>query len=118
MLLADAFGLPVGAPNREATLNWLRLVGSREGQDVFNPLKGSISPRLDSDISLYNAYLQSAYEDYSTDRQVGSLVHGAAANQTFMSEFANVLETYLSSGDAQQAGAAAQELATRTGIGG
>jgi glucose/mannose transport system substrate-binding protein len=118
MLLADAFGLPVGAPNREATLNWLRLVGSREGQDVFNPLKGSISPRLDSDISLYNAYLQSAYEDYSADRQVGSLVHGAAANQTFMSEFANVLETYLSSGDAQQAGAAAQELATRTGIGG
>lgn len=118
MLLADAFGLPVGAPNREATLNWLRVVGSQEGQDVFNPLKGSISPRLDSDTSVYNTYLQSAYEDYSSDRQVGSLVHGAAANQTFMSEFANVLETFLSSGDAAQAGAAAQELATRTGIGG
>lgn len=118
MLLADAFGLPVGAPNRDATLEWLRVVGSKEGQDIFNPLKGSISPRLDSDTSLYNAYLQSAYEDYSSNRQVGSLAHGAAANQTFMSEFANVLETYLSSGSAEGAAAAAQELAERTGISG
>ncbi len=118
ILLADSFGLPVGAPDRDATLSWLRLIGSKEGQDVFNPLKGSISPRLDSDPSIYNAYSQSAYEDYTSDRQVGSLAHGAVANETFTSEFANVLEGFVTSGDAAQAGAAAQELATRTGIGG
>lgn len=118
MLLADSFGLPVGAPDRDATMAWLRLVGSQQGQDTFNPLKGSISPRLDSDPSIYNAYSQSAYEDYTADRQVGSLAHGAVANETFMSEFANVLEGYITSGDAAQAGAAAQELATRTGVGG
>lgn len=118
ILLADSFGLPVGAPDRDATLAWLKLIGSKEGQDVFNPLKGSISPRLDSDPSLYNAYSQSAYRDYTSDRQVGSLAHGAVANETFTSEFVNVLETYISSGDAAQAADAAQELATRTGIGG
>ena len=96
---------------------WLRLIGSQEGQDAFNPLKGSISPRLDSDPSIYNAYSRWAYGDYTEDRQVGSLVHGAVANETFMSEFANVLEGYLSSGDAAQAAASAQELATRTGVG-
>ena len=117
ILLADSFGLPVGAPERDAALAWLRLAGSKEGQDTFNPLKGSISPRLDSDPSIYNAYSQSAYADYTENRQVGSLVHGAVANETFMSEFANVLEGYLSSGDAAQAAAAAQELATRTGVG-
>ena len=117
ILLADSFGLPVGAPDPDQAMAWLQLVGSKEGQDTFNPLKGSISPRLDSDPSIYNAYSKSAYEDYTNDRQVGSLVHGAVANETFMSEFANVLEGYLSSGDAAQAGAAAQELATRTGIG-
>ncbi len=117
ILLADSFGLPVGAPDADQATAWLKLVGSKEGQDLFNPLKGSISPRLDSDPSVYSAYSKSAYEDYTNDRQVGSLVHGAVANETFMSEFANVLEGYLSSGDAAQAGAAAQELATRTGVG-
>jgi len=118
MLLSDSFGLPVGAPNREAALEWLRLVGSKEGQDTFNPLKGSISPRLDSDVSQYNAYLQSAAENYQKDRQVGSLAHGAVANETFMSEFANVMQTYLSSGSAEEAAGAAQALAEETGIGG
>ena len=117
MLLADAFSLPVGAPNRDAALAWLKLVGSREGQDTFNPPKGSISPRLDSDLGLYTAYSRSAYSDYTEDRQVGSLVHGAAANEAFTSGFAEVLEGYLSSGNPAQAGAAAQALAERSGIG-
>jgi glucose/mannose transport system substrate-binding protein len=47
-------------------------LGSLEGQDAFNPLKGSISAAPDSDMSLYNAYLQSAAADFASDRQVGS----------------------------------------------
>lgn len=116
MLLADSFGLPIGAPNREGTLAWLALTGSRVGQDVFNPLKGSISPRLDSDLSLYNAYGQSAAADWQSDAQAGSLVHGTVANEEFMSEFATVMEMFLSSGDPAEAAGLAQELAARTGI--
>ena len=117
MLLSDSFGLPVGAPNPDSATAWLELVGSREGQDVFNPLKGSISPRLDSDINLYSAYSQSAAQDYQENPHVGSLVHGAVANETFMSEFANVLESYLSSRSAESAANAAAELAAQTGVG-
>ncbi len=117
MLLADSFGLPVGAPNRDNSVAWLQLVGSQMGQDTFNPLKGSISPRLDSDLSMYNAYGQSAAEDYQSDVQVGSLAHGAVANETFMSEFATVMETFLSNRDAAEAAGLSQELAGSTGIG-
>lgn len=117
MLLADSFGLPVGAPDRDNAVAWLELLGSQVGQDIFNPLKGSISARLDSDLSMYNAYGQSAAADWQSDAQAGSLVHGAVANETFMSEFATVMETFLGSMDAAGAASLAQELAGRTGIG-
>jgi glucose/mannose transport system substrate-binding protein len=117
MLLSDSFGLPIGAPNRDAALDWLRLVGSKDGQDTFNPLKGSISPRLDSDLTLYNDYLQSAAEDYANDVHVGSLVHGAVAKEAFMSEFATVMEIYLGSRSADAAANAAQAVANQVGLG-
>jgi glucose/mannose transport system substrate-binding protein len=79
MMLSDSFGLPKGAKNRQNTINWLKLVGSKEGQDTFNPLKGSIAARLDSDPAKYNAYGQSAMKDWQSNRIVGSLVHGAVA---------------------------------------
>ncbi|MDZ7708140.1 MAG: ABC transporter substrate-binding protein [Trueperaceae bacterium] len=117
MLLSDSFGLPIGAPNDENARDWLRLIGSKEGQDTFNPLKGSISPRLDSDLSLYNAYLRSAAEDYANDVQVGSLVHGAVAKEGFMSEFATVMEIFLNSGSGEAASNAAQAVANQVGLG-
>jgi glucose/mannose transport system substrate-binding protein len=116
MLLSDSFGLPIGAPQRDNTIAWLSLVGSLEGQDTFNPLKGSIAPRLDSDLSLYNAYLQSAAEDFQTNRLVPSLMHGAAANSTFQDAFATVMNIYLDTGSAEEAAGAAQEMAVQTGV--
>ncbi len=117
MWLSDSFGLPVGAPNRDGAVDWLRLVGSQPGQDAFNTLKGSISPRLDSDLSLYNAYLQSAAADWSENELVGSLAHGTVAKETFMSEFATVMEIFLSTGSADAAANAAQAIANQTGLG-
>ena len=117
MMLSDAFGLPKGIANRENTLDWLRLLGSAEGQDIFNPLKGSIAPHLDSDLSLYNAYLQDTAADWESNRVVGSLVHGAAAKEAFMSDFATVMEIYLGSGSAMGAANAAQAIAGQVGLG-
>lgn len=117
MMLSDSFGLPVGAPHRENVEGWLRLVGSLEGQDIFNPLKGSIAARADSDLELYNDYLQSAAQDFQTNELVPSLVHGAAANATFQDEFATVLNIYLDTGSAQSAANAAQAIATQTRLG-
>ncbi|MFU8888026.1 MAG: ABC transporter substrate-binding protein [Trueperaceae bacterium] len=117
MVLSDSFGLPLGAPNREGAIEWLRYIGSLEGTDTFNPLKGSIAPRTDTDLGKYNAYLQSAAADFASDRQVGSLAHGTVANENFMSTFAQVMEILLDTGNAQAAANAAQALALQTGVG-
>jgi glucose/mannose transport system substrate-binding protein len=114
--LSDSFGLPKDAPNREAVLAWLRLMGSVEGQDTFNPLKGSIAAHMDSDLSLYSAYSQSAAEDWASDAVVASLVHGAAANETFMNGFASAMELFLSSDNAAATTEALQELCVESDI--
>lgn len=117
MMLSDSFGLPKGAKNRQNAINWLKLVGSKEGQDVFNPLKGSIAARLDSDPAKYNAYGQSAMKDWKSNRIVGSLVHGAVAPESFMSQFGTVMEIFLQSKNPQAAANAAQAIANQVGLG-
>jgi glucose/mannose transport system substrate-binding protein len=117
MFLADSFGLPKGAKNRDNALAWLALLGSQEGSDAFNPLKGSISPRIDSDLSKYNDYAKSASADFGKDRIVGSLAHGVTANEGFMNDFAAVMEMFLKSHDPAMAAKAAQQTAVKNGIG-
>ncbi|MFW6190479.1 MAG: carbohydrate ABC transporter substrate-binding protein, partial [Candidatus Bipolaricaulota bacterium] len=116
MIVSDSFGLPDGAPHRENAIGFLKLLGSKEGSDTFNPLKGSISPRLDSDLSKYSVYSQSAAEDFGSDRLVGSLQHGTAANEGFMNDFAEVMEMFLNNRDPEQAATAAQAIARQNGI--
>jgi len=117
MMLSDSFGLPKGVKHRDAALNWLRELGSKEGQDTFNPLKGSIAARLDSDLSKYNAYLQSAAKDWKTNKVVGSLAHGAVAPEAFASQFGTVMEIFLASKNAEAAANAAQAIADQVGLG-
>ena len=117
MMLSDSFGLPKGAKHREAALKWLRLLGSREGQDTFNPLKGSIAARLDSDLTKYNAYLQSAAKDWKSNKVVGSLAHGAVAPESFSSQFGTVMEIYLGGKNPKAGASAAQAIADQVGLG-
>ena len=44
-------------------------------------MKGSIAARLDSDLSIYNAYSQSAAKDSKANEIAGSLVHGVVWNE-------------------------------------
>jgi glucose/mannose transport system substrate-binding protein len=116
MALSDAFGLPNDVENRVNVLNWLRLMGSVEGQDLFNPLKGSIAAHLDSDLTKYSVYGNSAAADWSSDTVVGSLAHGAVANETFMNGFASAMETFLTTGSADTTAEALQQLCVDSGI--
>lgn len=93
--LSDSFVLAVGAPNREAALAWLTVAGSKEGQDAFNPVKGSIPARSDGDRSLYGEYLQSAMDDWASNQVVGSLTHGVVANDSWKSEIDTALGLFL-----------------------
>ena len=97
--LSDSFTLAKDAPHPEGAMDWLRVAGSKAGQEAFNPVKGSICARTDCDQSLFNAYLQTAMADWSTDTVVGSLTHGVTANDTWKNEINTALGLFLTNGD-------------------
>ena len=80
-------------------LEWLKVAGSKEGQEAFNPVKGSICARTDCDKSLFGEYLQSAMDDWSSNTVVGSLTHGVVANDSWKTEIDTALGLFLASGD-------------------
>ena len=104
--LSDSFTLPVGAPHRNAAIAWLKVCGSKDGQDAFNPKKGSIAVRTDSDLTKYDAYLQSAAADWKKDRLVGSTVHGVNGNNALMAAYNAAVGKYFSGGFKDNAGLA------------
>jgi len=80
-------------------------------------LKGSIAARLDSDLSIYNAYSQSAAKDWKGNKIAGSLVHGVVAPESFGSQFGTVMDIYLAAKDSKAAASAAQAIADQVGLG-
>ncbi|MBN1311980.1 MAG: carbohydrate ABC transporter substrate-binding protein [Anaerolineae bacterium] len=93
--LSDSFVLANGAPHPDAAMAWLKICGSKEGQEAFNPVKGSICARTDCDAELFNVYLKSAMEDWASDTVVGSLTHGVTANDSFKDEINTALGLFL-----------------------
>ena len=87
MVLSDSFGLPKNAPDRENAIAFLRILGSKEGQDAFNPIKGSIPARTDGDRSKYDVYLNEAMDAFKTSVGVPSIQHGAAVKQSFLIDY-------------------------------
>ena len=91
-MLSDSFGLPKNCKNRDNAIAWLKVCGSKEGQDAFNPAKGSISARTDSDVSIYkDKYHPDAMKDWASNEIVPSIVHGAAAKLSFMTDYMNII---------------------------
>jgi glucose/mannose transport system substrate-binding protein len=103
IMLSDSFGLPEGAPNRDNAVAWLTVCGSQEGQDAFNPLKGSIPARTDGDRSLYDVYLQSAMDDFASNEIAPSLAHGAAASEGWVTAFNDVMTFFVADLDVEAA---------------
>jgi glucose/mannose transport system substrate-binding protein len=101
MWLSDSFGLAKGAPNRDQALAWLALCGSKEGQDAFNPKKGSIPARTDADLSKYDEYLQSAIKDFGSLKLAPSAAHGASTTNAYQEVYHNSLEVFSSDLDEQ-----------------
>ncbi len=116
--LSDTFGLPVGAPNEAAAIAWLRLLGSLEGQNTFNPLKGSIPARADAVSAapeLYNVYLQYTAGEWASARLIGSMMHGVVANERFIGDFNQVLDIYIQSRSSTGAAAAMEAVCIQAG---
>lgn len=99
VVVTDTFGLPKKAPHREQALNWLRVAGSKTGQEAFNPLKGSICARTDCDLSKFDAYLQSSARDFAKNKLVPSEVHGSAAPEDFATQFNDIVNLFVTRRD-------------------
>ncbi len=97
--LSDSFVLPKEAKNRDGAIAFLTVAGSQEGQDAFNPVKGSIPARTDADRSLYDEYLLSAMDDWESDDVTGSLTHGTVASDAFKAEIESAMGLYLTDQD-------------------
>ena len=97
--LSDSFTLAVGAPHPDGAMAWLKVAGSKAGQEAFNPVKGSICARTDCDKTLFGEYLQSAMDDWSTNTVVGSLTHGVVANDSWKSEIDTALGLFIADGN-------------------
>src|SRR5690606_25276478 len=100
--LSDSFTLPVGAEHRQAAEEWLRVCGSREGQDAFNPLKGSAPARTDAATPRCQDYLAWNLPQWTDPETVlvPSLAHGAAASNAFKNQIEEHLGVYVGDRDA------------------
>ncbi|GAA3840325.1 extracellular solute-binding protein [Sphaerisporangium flaviroseum] len=109
--LSDSFTLPKGAPNKEGALAWLKVAASKEGQDAFNPKKGSIPARKDVDKALYKDYLEWDLNEWANDKLAGSIQHGVVANDAWKTAITEAVGLFLQSKDAAKLQQALAEAA-------
>lgn len=101
--VSDVFGLPskLSGQNKTNAENFLKVLGSAEGQKAFNSLKGTISPRLDANPADYNAYGQSAMKSLKNDKLVLTPGQGAL-NPGFTTALENAMTQFISSQNVNQ----------------
>ncbi|MFS0821260.1 ABC transporter substrate-binding protein [Bacillus sp. 1P02SD] len=102
MVITDTFGLPKGLSNAEDVKKFLSVLGSTEGQDAFNPLKGSIPARVDADVSKYDQYGKDTMEDFKSAKLAPSLAHGSAAAEGFLTKVNQAINIFVTQHDVNQ----------------
>src|SRR5246127_5188589 len=95
IIMADGFTLAKGAPHKAATIAWLKSIGSKEAQEAFNPLKGSIPARTDVDRSKFDGYHQWSMTEFARDKLLPSCVHGEAAPAPFQTALNNAMMSFI-----------------------
>jgi glucose/mannose transport system substrate-binding protein len=99
LIVADGFTLAKGAPHKESAVAWLKSIGSKEAQEAFNPLKGSIPARIDVDKSKFDAYHRWSMEEFAKDTLLPSCVHGGAAPEGFQKALNNAVSSFVEDGN-------------------
>jgi glucose/mannose transport system substrate-binding protein len=107
--LSDTFGLPKGVKDVEQVKNWLRLIGTAEAQDAFNPLKGSVPVNINAGKGNYDEYLKSAIQDWKTQTVVPSLAHGAAASEGWLTSITDAMTVFVTKQDVASTQSALQQ---------
>lgn len=95
--LSDSFVLPANGKHQDASLDWLTVAASKEGQEAFNPLKGSICARTDCDPTKFSEYSQDAAKDWASNTVVGSLYHGVVAAPAWVTKITTAIGLFQAS---------------------
>jgi glucose/mannose transport system substrate-binding protein len=95
LIVADGFTLAKGAPHKESAIAWLKSIGSKEAQEAFNTLKGSIPARTDVDKSKFDGYHQWSMEEFAKDKLLPSCVHGEAAPEALQKALNDAVSSFV-----------------------
>jgi glucose/mannose transport system substrate-binding protein len=95
LVVADGFTLAQGAPHPAEAVAWLEMVGSKEAQEAFNALKGSIPVRTDADKGKFGAYQRWSMASFDHDVLLPSCVHGEAVPATFQQELTDAISLFV-----------------------
>jgi glucose/mannose transport system substrate-binding protein len=91
---------------------WLRLVASRDGQDAFNVLKGSVPARSDADVTKYDAYQRSAIADLKSARYI-FMAADEAVPDAFRSAVVDISAAFAADHDSRKAAGAVAQAADK-----
>ncbi|KGX84141.1 ABC transporter substrate-binding protein [Pontibacillus marinus] len=94
-VITDTFGLPKGVENPEQVKEFLTVLGSKKGQDAFNPKKGSIPARTDTDMSKYGKYSTDTIKDFKNAKLTPSLAHGSAAPEQVVTKVNQAVNVFV-----------------------
>jgi len=94
-VVTDSFVMPTSNPSPEATEKWLSYCGSVDGQERFNPIKGSIPPRTDVPNDEFGPFLTAQREDFNnSDAQPPSIAHGTGVTPEVKSNVEGVFASF------------------------
>jgi len=116
VVVTDTFGLPAKAPNPQATLAFLRVVASVEGQVMFNIKKGSIPARIDAPMDQFDEIARATMADFRADKLAPSCAHGSAVIESFVTALNDQLSVFIAGANADQIAEALEAAARDTGI--
>jgi glucose/mannose transport system substrate-binding protein len=94
VFVSVTFELPRGAPDRDATIQFLETAGSAQGQIDFNLLKGAIPARVDANIQAFDSISRQTFADFTAKGE--KLVPGYAAltAQSFQTEINGAFQKF------------------------
>src|SRR6202166_4644863 len=95
IIVADGFTLAKGAPHKDAAVAWLKSIGSKEAQEAFSPLKGSIPARTDVDKSKFDGYHRWSMDEFAKDKLLPSCVHGEAAPAAYQEALNDAITSFM-----------------------
>ncbi|MDP8257710.1 MAG: ABC transporter substrate-binding protein [Candidatus Alcyoniella australis] len=116
IVITDTFGIPKDAPHAAMAREFLKVVGSAEGQTAFNLKKGSIPARVDAPADQFDQIAVRFMSDFAKDTLVPSCAHGSAVKERFATALSDELSVFIHKLDVDAAALALEAAAKDAGV--